>query len=156
MQDSYSLVNTKTFALEQIHSTSILLYQIKQFLYAKKQLDQYINNSEEKDLRNLSNAAKLISELENLSTNPKLLEIQMISKSITSIKLFGQSLRLLAQDRLLEAIKDKNQAAIANSLQVFYNLDSLPEITLMVIDNMVCILVYSTDIQYYLQVLMYI
>ena len=131
------MVSTKTFALEQIHTTSILLYQIKQFLHAKQQLDQYINNSEEKDLRNLSNAAKLISELESLLKNPKLVKIQIINHSITNIKLFGQNLRLLAQDRLLEAIQEKNQAAIANSLQVFYNLDSLPEIILMVIDHMV-------------------
>ena len=41
---------------------------------------------------------------------------------------------MLAQDRLLSAVCDKNQAAIASSLQVFYNLDSLAEVLLLVID----------------------
>lgn len=53
------------------------------------------------------------------------------------VKSFGKSIRLLAQDRLLAAILDKNQASIANSLQVFYNLESLPEILLLVVDSTV-------------------
>ncbi len=89
------------------------------------------------DLRNLSSAAKTLSELERLLLNPKLLEIKFVSDCVNTIKQFGTSIRLLAQERLLSAIVDKNQAVIASSLQVFYNLDSLPEIVMLVVDQTV-------------------
>ena len=62
------------------------------------------------------------------------MEIKFVNDSSTNIKLFGKNIRLLAQDRLLSSITDKNQASIASSLQVFYNLQCLPEIVMMVID----------------------
>lgn len=89
------------------------------------------------DLRNLSNAARTVSELEKMLTNAPLLEIRLVADCASQVKSFGKNIRLLAQDRLLAAIQDKNQAAIANSLQVFYNLESLPEIILLVVDSTV-------------------
>ncbi len=89
------------------------------------------------DLRNLSNAAKTVSELEKLLTNAPLLEIKLVADCASQVKAFGKSIRLLAQDRLLASIQEKNQASIANSLQVFYNLESLPEIILLVVDSTV-------------------
>eukprot|EP01034_Spumella_vulgaris_P034218 gene34218-42193_t len=89
------------------------------------------------DVRNLSSAAKTLSELERLLLNPKLLEIKFVSDYVGSVKMVGKNIRMLAQERLLSAIVDKNQAAIASSLQVFYNLDSLPEIVLLVVDQTV-------------------
>lgn len=59
----------------------------------------------------------------------------MIRSSAAAIKQFASSIRVLAQNRLLEAAAEKNQAAMANYLQVFYNLDSLPEIVMMAIDQ---------------------
>ena len=96
-----------------------------------------ISTLNQTDLRNLSNAAKTLSELEKLLQNPRLLEIKLVSDCVTNIKLFGKNIRILAQDRLLTAITDKNQASIASSLQVFFNLESLPEIILLVIDSTV-------------------
>jgi len=89
------------------------------------------------DLRNLSNAARTVSELEKLLANAPLLEIKLVADCASQVKSFGKNIRLLAQDRLLAAIQDKNQASIANSLQVFYNLESLPEIILLVVDSTV-------------------
>ena len=89
------------------------------------------------DIRTLSSAAKTLNELEKLLVNPKLLEIKFVYESSTNIKLFGKNIRLLAQERLLTSIADKNQASIASSLQVFYNLQCLPEIVMMVIDSAV-------------------
>lgn len=78
-----------------------------------------------------------MSELEKLLTNAPLLEIKMVADCASQVKAFGKNIRLLAQDRLLAAIQEKNQASIANSLQVFYNLESLPEIILLVVDSTV-------------------
>lgn len=89
------------------------------------------------DLRNLSNVARTVSELEKLLQNPRLLEVQQVSDCAHGIKSFGKDIRVLAQDRLLKAITEKNQASIASSLQVFYNLESLPEVILLAIDSAV-------------------
>ena len=78
-----------------------------------------------------------MSELEKLLTNAPLLEIKLVADCASQVKSFGKNIRLLAQDRLLAAILEKNQASIANSLQVFYNLESLPEIILLVVDSTV-------------------
>ena len=126
---------------------------MKQFVKSKTQLDQFLNNSEDKgfnldqtnilyniyylDIRNLSAAAKTLNELERLLLNPKLVEIKYVADCVTNIKLFGKNIRLLAQDRLMSSVVEKNQAAIASSLQVFYNLQSLPEVILMIIDSTV-------------------
>lgn len=135
--DSHSVVQSRTIELERIHATSTMLSQLKQFVRAKAQLDVYLAGGDEKDIRGLSSAAKTVSELERLMQNPDLIAITLVNNCITDIKLFSKNIRILAQDRLLNAIKEKNQASIASSLQVFYNLDSLPEIILLVIDTTV-------------------
>ncbi len=78
-----------------------------------------------------------MSVLEKLLQSPRLLEVQLVSDCALSIKTFGKDIRILAQDRLLKAISEKNQASIASSLQVFYNLESLPEVILLAIDSAV-------------------
>ena len=78
-----------------------------------------------------------MSELEKLLTNAPLVEIKLVADCASQVKAFGKNIRLLAQDRLLASIQEKNQASIANSLQVFYNLESLPEIILLVVDSTV-------------------
>lgn len=79
----------------------------------------------------------MLSELEKLLTIPKLTKINIVSDSIGSIKLFGENIRKLSQERLITSILEKNQASIASCLQVFYNLESLPEVILLVIDTIV-------------------
>lgn len=80
-------------------------------------------------------AAKVVAELEKLLAVPLLQEVQIVSTNIPAIKTFGNNIRMLSQSKLLEATVEKNQAAIGNYLQVFYNLESLPEIVLFVIDH---------------------
>lgn len=46
--ESHSLVSTRTHELERIHETSIILHQLKQFVSAKAQLDQYLNDTQDK------------------------------------------------------------------------------------------------------------
>ena len=136
--DAYMIVNEKTYILDNIHSTSIILYQLKQYLHGKTQLDLYMLNYDDKDIRNYTNAAKIINDLERLiENNPKLLEINIISNSIVNIKKFSTNLKLLTQEKFLIAIDDKNQVNIANCLQVFYNFQSLPEIILFIIDYLI-------------------
>jgi hypothetical protein len=136
--DAYMIVNEKTYILDHIHSTSIILYQLKQYLHGKTQLDLYMLNYDDKDIRNYTNAAKIINDLERLiEINPKLLEINVISNSIVNIKKFSTNLKLLTQEKFVIAIDDKNQVNIANCLQVFYNFQSLPEIILFIIDYLI-------------------
>jgi hypothetical protein len=89
------------------------------------------------DTRSLANAARTIAELEKLLSNPKLLEIKFVNNSVNEIKTFGNNIRLLSQTNLFQAIEEKNQLEISNYMQVFYNLEILPEINLLIIDHLV-------------------
>jgi hypothetical protein len=85
----------------------------------------------------LATAARTIAELEKLLSNPKLLEIKFVANSVNEIKTFANNIRLLSQTNLFHAIDEKNQLEISNYLQVFYNLEMLPEINLLIIDHLV-------------------
>eukprot|EP00981_Chlorochromonas_danica_P014289 scaffold7730_cov173-Ochromonas_danica.AAC.4 len=135
-----------------IESVDLINEEIKQYISLHKDVlmsgmqdvanlaDRYASLSELskvlQNARSLAVAAKTISELEKLLSQPQLLEIQIIQRAAPSIKSFASHIRILAQEKLIEAIKEKNQAAMANYLQVFYNLDSLPEVIIAVIDQM--------------------
>ena len=92
------------------------------------------NSLDNFDVRLLSSAAKVIFELETLIKNENLRDIEYVSSNSTIVKSLGSKLRVLSQEKLLNALKDKNQASVASSLQIFYNLQSLPEIVLLAID----------------------
>ena len=62
--------------------------------------------------------AKLINELETLMDKDPLRNIDFVKGSISSIKACGIQLRSKAQESLLTALKEKNQASIAVGLQV--------------------------------------
>lgn len=49
----------------------------------------------------------------------------------------GEELRHSAQDRLFESLKDRSQASIAACLQIFFHLQSLPQVLLLAIDLVV-------------------
>lgn len=46
--ESYNLVKTRTAELEKIHETSNMLNNLKRFVKAQSQLDQYLRNPEDK------------------------------------------------------------------------------------------------------------
>lgn len=50
--DSYNAVRVKTYELERIHTTWQVLTQLKQFVQAKSQLDDYLKNSDDKGKSN--------------------------------------------------------------------------------------------------------
>ena len=151
--DSHELVRLKTLELERIHTTSTLIRQLRQFAHSKSQLDHNLQNDAlmnskdgtAGDIRQLATVAKTLSELESLlSTSSKgstdgtcgsLLELAFVKEHVGQIQLFGQQLRRTAQDKLLSTLKERNQAAVATSLQVFFNLNCLPEIVLLAIDT---------------------
>ena len=62
--------------------------------------------------------AKLLNELETLMDKDPLQNIDFVKDSISSIKSCGIRLRSKAQESLLTALKEKNQASIAVGLQV--------------------------------------
>lgn len=162
--ECHHLILSKTTELERIHETSILLRQLRQFVHAKDQLDHYLvsNQSLQEsdktksnttitrtkdsvkingvyfDIRNLATtAAKLINELENLIDIPLLKEVGIVTCSVMHIRQLGQQLRSQTQERLLVSLQERSQASIAACLQIFYHLQSLPDILLFCIDNVV-------------------
>jgi len=60
-----------------------------------------------------------------------------VSSQSQVIRNYGQQLRGIAQERLLIALKERGQATVAACLQIFFNLNSLPEILLVAIDSTV-------------------
>lgn len=152
---SYDLVKQRTSELERIHSASTSLRYLRQFSHAKSQLDHLLkgiaSSGEQQtsvsdimkgggagmDIRQLATAAKTISDLEQLLDLPALSEISYVAEHASSIRQFGQQLRRRSQDRLLSSLKERDQASVASSLQVFFNLQTLPEVVLLAIDTTV-------------------
>ena len=158
--ESYDLVKLRTEELERIHSTSMVLRQLRQFVHCKAQLDHLLKATNEADagaggglvlngdIRHLASAAKSLHELEvrrlartarrhtpiyrdhtHISLDPTLslqgvlaipalLEITMVAQQVKAIQEFGRQLRQLAQEKLLAALRERNQAYVAASLQV--------------------------------------
>jgi len=158
--ESYDLVKLRTEELERIHSTSMVLRQLRQFVHCKAQLDHLLKATNEADggasgglvlngdIRHLASAAKSLHELEvrlgvvfgghaqsdtllgasshlfppeplqGVLTIPALLEITLVAQQVKAIQEFGRQLRQLAQEKLLSALRERNQAYVAASLQV--------------------------------------
>ncbi len=89
------------------------------------------------DIRQYVAAAKILFELEQFLNVPSLQAVQLVSSNANAIRLFGRRLREAARGRLISALRDRNQAAVADCLQIFFNLESLPEIVLVAVDHVV-------------------
>lgn len=89
------------------------------------------------DIRQYVAAAKILYELEQFLDIPQLHAVSLVSSNASTIRAFGRRLRDAARTRLLSALRERNQAAVADCLQIFFNLDSLPEIVLLAVDNVV-------------------
>lgn len=89
------------------------------------------------DVRNLATAAKLVNELEGLIKNPVLQKLSLVSDCNAGIHQLGQQLRKSAQESLLIALTERSQASIAACLQIFFHLQSLPEVLLLAVDTTV-------------------
>lgn len=89
------------------------------------------------DIRHLATAAKILSELESLMQIPSLMEVSYVKTHSPSLNRFGHQLRVRAQDLLLSSLKERSQASVAASMQVFFNLHSLPPTLLLAIDTVI-------------------
>ena len=139
---THDLVESRTMELENIHTTGIILRQLRQFAHALGQLEHYVNDSSnvannKKDIRQYTSAAKILHELEQLISITELQSIDIVAEHAASIRTFGKQLREASKERLLAGLKDRNQAVVADCLQIFFNLNSLPEIVLLAIDTAV-------------------
>jgi hypothetical protein len=119
----HSLVLNRTTELERIHATGIILRQLRQFAHSLAQLEHYVNDQsigqrDGKDIRHYNSAAKTLHELEQLIEIPQLQQVQLVVDHTSSIRAFGKQLREAAKDRLLVALRDRNQATVADCLQV--------------------------------------
>lgn len=140
--DTHRLVQSRTIELERIHTTGIILRQLRQFAHALAQLEHYVNDGSDmgtdgKDIRQYTSAAKTLYELEQLIVVPELQAVEMVTGHAASIRTFGTQLRQASKERLLVGLRDRNQAVVADCLQIFFNLHSLPEIVLLAVDNAV-------------------
>ena len=136
INNSYNSIEGQTKRLEKLHSTSLLLRQLRQFVNAKTQLDYQLKD-ENIDIRHLASAAKYLNELESLLSERSLTEVTIVKEQITFIKKFGVSLRSQAQEGLIVALKDRNQANVGAALQIFFNLQSLSEIIMFALDAII-------------------
>lgn len=89
------------------------------------------------DIRHLATAAKILFELETLLSLPLLSNIKIVVENSSNIRRFGLQMRQKAQEQLLQSLKECNRSLVGSSLQIFYNLNSLPEILIYAIDNTV-------------------
>lgn len=145
--ESYKLVNSRILELERIHFAGILLRQLRQFTHAKTQLDHHLKTTNNEiilnyssnmiDIRHLATAAKMISDLESLINIPHLLEIDIVAEHADKIRNLREQVWHKAHDLILTSLKQCNQAVISASLQVFFNLNLLPEILIVIIDTTV-------------------
>lgn len=136
INNSYNSIEGQAKRLEKLHATSLLLRQLRQFVNAKTQLDYQLKD-ENIDIRHLASAAKYLNELESLLTEKSLVEVTIVKEQITFIKKFGVSLRTQAQEGLIVALKDRNQANVGAALQIFFNLQSLSEIIMYALDAII-------------------
>lgn len=83
----------------------------------------------------LVNFAKIVFELESLVNSKCLDGINYVSENSIVILLFSKELRFNCREKLITAVEEKNQTNISNCLQIFFNLQTLPEAMLMVMDN---------------------
>lgn len=139
--DSHDLVKSRTAELERLHSTSTSLRLLRQFAHSKSQLDHHLKtnpkDSKDCDPRQLASIAKYVNELEGLLNQPALQNIAIVMEQVSPVRSFGLQLRQVAQERLLVALRERNQATMAGCLQIFFNLQSLPEVLLLAIDSTV-------------------
>ena len=148
--ESHKVVQTRTLELERIQTTSAILRYVRQFSHASSQMDHSlaamgIGKAEARvqdqlshaDMRQLSALARTINELEVLLKNKEIKDIAVVNSQARTISRIGVSLREIAQNKLLIALKDKDQATMASCLQLFFNLQSLPEILLLAVDTAV-------------------
>lgn len=140
--EAHSLVQSRATELERIHSTGIILRQLRQFAHALAQLEHYVNDGSDmgkdgKDIRQYTSAARTLHELEQLVAAPSLQGLEMVSAHAFGIRTFGSQLREASKERLLVGLRDRNQAVVADCLQIFFNLHSLPEIVLLAVDSAV-------------------
>lgn len=63
--------------------------------------------------------------------------LALISEHGPAIREVGMDIRSTAQTQLVHALNHQNQAAIADCLQVFVNLNSLSEVVIFATDQLV-------------------
>ena len=142
---AHETIGKRTEELHRLHATNALLKQVRQFIHAKSQLDQHLKASSHdgktvsesflSDIRYAATAARTISELETLlnTDTTGLMGVAIVKKDVKMIRNFAGVLRSAGQERLLLALSERNQASLASALQIFFNLQSLPEILILAI-----------------------
>ena len=85
----------------------------------------------------MSTVAKLVSELEGLIALHHLNNVDYLRERKDGVLQFGLDLRQMAEERLLQALKESDQASAASCLQIFFNLGTLPRTLLFAVDAVI-------------------
>lgn len=131
---SLQALRAKAEELQRMHSTGVVLRQLRQFVHIKGQLDHQIElcslsssnpeqqqqqlNTSEVDIRQLASLARVLHELELLMSLPTLSLIETVVEARPDIESFGVQLRKSAQNILLLSLQEQNQANLSSALQV--------------------------------------
>ena len=158
--ETHHVVHKKTIELRRIHEANSLLKKLRQFVHIKSQLDHHLDSSysdnqkknQDKseddiisetlltDIRYAATAARSVHELETLLFNEEdtaLSKVSIVALEIPKLKKIGGALRACAKEKMLTALKERNQASLGAALQVFFNLGTLDEMILLAIDYIV-------------------
>lgn len=160
---SHDLVSSRTRELERIHQAGALLRQVRQFAHAHGQLEHLMTAlkgnkkttsgggealhiqsgsdvlalDDSVDIRQMSTVAKLVNELEGLLEVEELHDVEYLRSRKDRVVTFGRDLRRATAARLLQALKDSDQASAASCLQIFFNLGALAHTLVTAIDTVV-------------------
>ena len=129
---SLQALRAKAEELQRMHSTGVVLRQLRQFVHIKGQLDyqiklcslsssnpeQQLLNTSEVDIRQLASLARVLHELELLVSLPTLSLVETVVEARPDIESFGAQLRKSAQNILLLSLQEQNQANLSSALQV--------------------------------------
>eukprot|EP01114_Cavostelium_apophysatum_P021150 TRINITY_DN7293_c0_g1_i1.p1 TRINITY_DN7293_c0_g1~~TRINITY_DN7293_c0_g1_i1.p1 ORF type:complete len:805 (-),score=214.23 TRINITY_DN7293_c0_g1_i1:12-2381(-) len=116
-----SLIKARTTQLSRLQACCELLRKVIRFLYLSRKLQGHIQGGS----RELAKAAQCVLELENIRSEADLGGINVIDAETRWIVKAGNDVANSSSKMLSQGLETLNQAEVAASMQVFYNLGTL-------------------------------
>ncbi|EDV25887.1 uncharacterized protein TRIADDRAFT_24290, partial [Trichoplax adhaerens] len=129
--DPYKMISSRTAQLRNLQIACDILRCVIRVLYLSRRLDGQLQGG----LKELTNAAQSLNELDYLYNSMDLTDIQMIEQDKQKIEKARQSIENEAMLVLTDGMKSQNQTKVATGLQVFHNLQKLQLILQKVIEK---------------------
>ncbi|KAF6152472.1 hypothetical protein GIB67_035540 [Kingdonia uniflora] len=124
--DPHRQIKVKTVQLSNIHETvELLQFTIRVLRLSKKLRDLMVVAGSELEKLDLSKAAQLHREIQNLCEKNSLSGISVVDEELVWLTEAGNCLRGEAMKVLERGMEGLNQAEVGSGLQVFYNIGEL-------------------------------